>query len=103
MTRQSKRLVGIVLGVVALAVVIYVSVSGGDDDGTAGLDRKSYQAGYDAFGGAYLPPSDADRKTDEAQCEEMWGDVPSDQRVGLKEHDWVVGCADAVENKDSRF
>ena len=106
MTRQSRRVVGIALIVVALVVVVAVSVTScgsGGDDGTAGLDRKSYQAGYDAFGGAYLPPSDADRRTDEAKCEDMWGGVPSDQLVGLKKHDWVVGCADAVENKKSRF
>lgn len=102
MSRQSKRVLGIVLGLAALAVVIIVSVRGGDS-GTSGLDRKSYQAGYDAFGGAYLPPSDTDRQTDEAKCEQMWGDVPSDDRAGLKKHDWVVGCADAVENRDSRF
>lgn len=104
MAHQSKRIAGFALIVTALVVVVLVSLTScGGGGGTSGLDRKSYEAGYDALGGAYLPPSDADRKTDEAKCGELWGAVPSDTRVGLKKHDWVVGCADAAENKGSRF
>ncbi|WP_369042167.1 hypothetical protein [Streptomyces sp. Midd1] len=63
-------------------------------------DQKSYQKGYHAFGDAYLPPSDEDRAADEARCEEMWGQYPSDELQGVVKEDWVAGCADYIEGKD---
>ncbi|MFE4554522.1 hypothetical protein [Streptomyces anulatus] len=95
MSRRFNRTVQILLGVVVLAGC------GSSEGGVEGLDRVSYEAGFEALGGAYLPPSDEDRATVEARCEEMFGGVPdADDYV---RHDWVAGCADFVENKDSRF
>lgn len=93
---------GILLGVVALAVGVYYAVTGGDG-GASGLDQRSYKKGYHAFSDAWLPPSDEDRATDEARCEELWGAFPVYDIGGLKKDAWVDGCADYVEGKDSRF
>ncbi|MGW3860235.1 hypothetical protein ACWEDZ_01950 [Streptomyces sp. NPDC005047] len=91
---------GVLLGVAALVVVVAIAVRG-EGDTAAGVDRPSYEAGYEALGGAYLPPSDEGRATVEARCEEMYGGAPDSGRYDLD--DWVAGCADFVENKDSRF
>lgn len=89
------RVAGVLLGVVALAGC------GTSEEAVEGVDRASYEAGFEALGGAYLPPSDEDRVTVEARCDEMFSGTPNaDEYV---RQDWVTGCADFVENKDSRF
>ncbi|MFE5633933.1 hypothetical protein [Streptomyces sp. NPDC056543] len=67
------------------------------------VDEQSYRKGYDAFGGAYLPPSDEDRETVEARCDVLLRSRDlSDPDFDLVRQDWITGCADAVEGKESR-
>ncbi|MFI7083811.1 hypothetical protein ACIBUR_09415 [Streptomyces anulatus] len=95
MSRRFNRTVQILLGAVVLAGC------GSSEGGVEGLDRSSYEAGFEALGGAYLPPSDEDRATVEARCEDMYGDASGAASYDLE--DWVVGCADFVDGKESRF
>lgn len=99
--RRYTRMAGILLGLVSLAVVVYLAVGGGEAE--PDMDRQSYEEGYDAFKDAWLPPSDQERASDEARCMELWGQFPSDELAGLKKADWVAGCADYIENRESRF
>ncbi|MEU0770533.1 hypothetical protein [Streptomyces albogriseolus] len=100
MTWQQRMSTSVLLGVVALLVIAAVAVQGGGS-GTAGLDESAYKAGYDAFGGAYLPGSDEDREAVEARCELLWAEVPGADQ--FEKESWVTGCADYVEDMDSRF
>ena len=99
MSRGTRRFLMWLLGVSGLAVVIYVALADSGPD----MDEKSYRAGYHAFGDAWLPPSEDDREVDEAYCEELWGKFPPDALAGLNKDDWVDGCADYREGKDSQF
>ncbi|MGW2936896.1 hypothetical protein ACWDA7_34745 [Streptomyces sp. NPDC001156] len=104
MTRLEKRLAGFLLALVVVAVVVYAAVHGGGG-GTAGLDKRSYKAGYDSLRGANLPPSVAGRRADEAQCDiswRSWANGVNDADT-YDRHSWVVGCADYLEFKKSRF
>ncbi|MET7816243.1 hypothetical protein ABZT26_36075 [Streptomyces sp. NPDC005395] len=104
MTRQQKRAMGLLLGVASLLVIIVVAARDGGSD-TSGLDERSYKAGYGAFGGANLPPSDEDREMVEIRCEEFfrpWA-AGHDDAVTLDRDSWVTGCADYLEVRDSRF
>lgn len=67
------------------------------------MDQRSYEKGYHAFGDAYLPVTDEDRAADEEQCEDLWGQSPSEKLTDVIKADWVAGCADYVEGKDSPF
>ncbi|NIY67997.1 hypothetical protein [Streptomyces malaysiensis] len=88
-----------VLGVLALLV----AVVGCSANESSTVDEKSYRAGYNAFGGAYLPPSDGTRKEIESQCDAMLREQDlADPKYKLVREDWITGCADAVEGKDSR-
>lgn len=97
--RRYTRMAAGLLAASGLAVVGYVALSDSEPD----MDRQSYEAGYDALGGAWLPPSEDDRQVDEAYCEQLWGGFPSDELVGLVKRDWIAGCADFREGRDSRF
>lgn len=97
--RRYTRLAAGLLAACALAVIGYVATNDSEPD----MDRKSYEKGYDAFGGAWLPPSEDDREVDEAYCEQLWGEFPSDELAGVVKQDWIAGCADFREGKDSRF
>jgi hypothetical protein len=103
LTRREKRLAGILLALVAVAVVVYAAVHGGG--GTAGLDKRSYQAGFDSFERANLPRSDAGRDADEAACDDLWRTWANgvNDAYTYDRHSWVVGCADYLEVKKSRF
>ncbi|MFE2539119.1 hypothetical protein [Actinacidiphila glaucinigra] len=95
MRRNFIRLAVPLLAVAALAL----GCGSGDD-----VDKASYSAGYDAFGGANLPASDESRETVEARCGEMWlAAVRASGKSDLTEQDWVMGCADAAEGKDPRY
>lgn len=96
-----KRAGGALLGLLSLGVVAFLAVTGGDSE--PDMDRESYEKGYHAFSDAWLPPSDEQRRVSEARCEEMWGAFPSSELDGVNKDDWVAGCADYVEGKDSRF
>ncbi|MFJ9576176.1 hypothetical protein ACIRQF_07260 [Streptomyces sp. NPDC101191] len=73
-------------------------------DSTPVVDEQSYRKGYDAFGGARLPPSDEDRETVEGRCDELLRSRDlADPDFDLVRQDWITGCADAVEGKESRI
>ena len=100
LTRTGRRLLAWVIGVAALGVVVWISTQGGGSD----IDRASYEKGYDAFGGAYLTRGETDdRDVDRAYCTEFWGQWPSSEWAGVVKGDWIEGCADAREGKESRF
>ncbi|MEU1202709.1 hypothetical protein ABZ446_41745 [Streptomyces sp. NPDC005813] len=91
---------GVVLGIAVLIVaLIVVNHSTG-----SGVDKYSYTKGYDAFGGAYLPTDTRNREDVEADCHSMFRarqlQAPDTELI---EKDWVQGCADVAQNKDSRF
>lgn len=90
------------MGLLALAVVAAIAIKGLGDD-SRDLDKASYTAGYKAFGDAWLPGSDESRDIVEARCRELSREFPSEEIVNLNLDDWVAGCADYVEGKDSRF
>jgi hypothetical protein len=96
-----RRLLAWLLGLGALAVVILVALRSVEAE--PDVDKRSYEMGYGAFGDAWLPPSRDERWVDEAYCEEMWGEFPSDELAGVVKDDWIAGCADAREGKDSQF
>lgn len=86
---------------VILAAAFFLAGCGGSE---APADEESYRKGYDAFGGAYLPPNDSDRETVEAQCDEMLRDRDlADPDFDLDREDWITGCADAAQGRDSRI
>ncbi|WP_329272092.1 hypothetical protein [Streptomyces sp. NBC_01451] len=91
---------GTLLALISLAVVAYLAVQGIEAEPE--MDQRSYEHGYHAFAGSYVV-TDEERAADEARCEELWGAFPSDELAGLKKDDWVAGCADYIERKDSRF
>ena len=88
---------GDLVGLAALAVVIYLAVQSVKSE--PDRDEQSYQKGYHAFGDAWLPPSDEDRTVDERRCEELWGQFPTEELTGVNKNDWVAGCADYIEGK----
>ncbi|MFF7676632.1 hypothetical protein [Actinacidiphila glaucinigra] len=97
--RHSIRLAATLLAVSGVAAAL-----GGCGSDEADVDKASYTAGYDAFGGAELPASDESRDAVEARCGELWpAAVRASGKKGLKEQDWVQGCADAAEGKDPRY
>ena len=102
MRPRYTRLAGTLLGLAALAVVAIVAVKSVNAE-HPDMDRRSYEKGYHAFGDAWLPPSEDDREVDEAYCEQLWGAFPTDELAGVVKDDWIAGCADYRENKDSAF
>lgn len=102
LSRPAKILLGWVLGLSALAVVIAVAVASMNSN--PDMDRRSYEMGYDAFGGAYLARGETDdRDTDRAYCAEFWTEQEGQDLAGVVQRDWIEGCADAREGKDSQF
>ncbi|MFC9534407.1 hypothetical protein ACFT38_28260 [Streptomyces sp. NPDC056975] len=103
MTRQMRQiLIGVVAGLV-IAVIAFAVTRAGDD--TSGIDKSSYLAGYhDSFADSLLEATSESRGQIEAECDGMYrerwvGSGPRD----IDRHSWVTGCADYVQNKDSRF
>ncbi|MEU0213674.1 hypothetical protein ABZ281_00650 [Streptomyces sp. NPDC006265] len=88
---------GTLLGLVSLAVAIYVAVQSVTAEPER--DERSYRKGYHAFGDAQFVVSDEDRAVDEARCEELWGQFPAEELAGVNKDDWVAGCADYIEGK----
>jgi hypothetical protein len=85
----------------ALMLSIVLAACGSNEND---VDKRSYQKGYDAFGGAYVPPNDSDRETVEAQCDEMLRSRDmADPDFDLVREDWITGCADAAQGKESRI
>ncbi|MFV0135429.1 hypothetical protein ACLGIH_19795 [Streptomyces sp. HMX87] len=101
MSPRKRRLLAWLTGLSALAVVVWLAMRSVEAE--PDIDQRSYEKGYHAFGGAWLSPSDEERAASEARCEELWGAFPSDELAGLNKDDWVDGCADYVEGRDSRF
>ncbi|MEV6313572.1 hypothetical protein AB0M10_33925 [Streptomyces sp. NPDC051840] len=68
----------------------------------ADLDKASYTKGYEALG--YAPTVQGDRQDIEHECDTFYGKFSSEY-AGQKvvRADWVQGCADAAQNKESRF
>ncbi|MFD3563930.1 hypothetical protein ACFWVU_30345 [Streptomyces sp. NPDC058686] len=102
MTRRvCQILIGIVAGLVIAVVAVAVTRAG---DNTSGIDKSSYQAGYGVWEESLLPASSASREEIESDCDNLYRET----RAGAGPRDidrdsWVVGCADYVQNKESRF
>lgn len=91
---------GVVIGVAVLGVALVVVKHSGSSD----VDKYSYTKGYNSFGGALMPTDDRSREQVEADCDALLRRRPlmaSDHKLTAK--DWIQGCADAAQNKDSRF
>ncbi|MFE4574082.1 hypothetical protein ACFRLW_18320 [Streptomyces sp. NPDC056728] len=88
--------------VAALVLCIGAAACGSGDDG---LDERSYNAGYnEAFGGAYIPTDTRPREEIKLDCDHLFRDwVQASGKQGIVRADWVEGCADVAQNKDSRF
>lgn len=101
--RRLSRSVWIGVGAGLLVAAGAVVVSQGGD--SAELDKRSYKLGYDdAFGGAYMPTDTRSRGEIEASCDELFANwVRASGKQGIVRADWVEGCADVAQNKDSRF
>ncbi|MET7631691.1 hypothetical protein ABZS53_14745 [Streptomyces sp. NPDC005499] len=91
--------------IVCTAGAALAALVGCSSSGTANVDKQSYEAGYnDAFGGAYLPTDSRDRDAIAVDCESLFRGLRG--MYGSKEivlKDWVTGCVDVAQNKDSRF
>ncbi|MFJ9719984.1 hypothetical protein ACIRPQ_29330 [Streptomyces sp. NPDC101213] len=103
MTRRHKRWAGLLVIAAALAVVVLAGLPGGDS--AANLDERSYRSGYGSWAGALFPAADEDRATVEAGCRTWWRDwaVGEEDAGRYDVRSWIVGCADYIEQKDSRF
>ncbi|MEU9050226.1 hypothetical protein AB0D37_07435 [Streptomyces sp. NPDC048384] len=99
--RSRQIIIGIVVGVVAATGAVYATEGGAG----GGLDKRSYNLGYDeAFGGAYTETDTRARDEIKASCDDLFSTwVEASGKQGIMRGDWVEGCADAAQNKDSRF
>ncbi|MFD7404505.1 hypothetical protein ACFV7R_17910 [Streptomyces sp. NPDC059866] len=101
MTYLVRQIVmGVVIGVAVLLLALIVV----NHSGNSNVDRYSYTKGYNAFGGALVPTDGRSREQVEADCDSFFRQrqlATPDHKV--VEKDWVRGCADAAQNKDSRF
>ncbi|MEV8399161.1 hypothetical protein [Streptomyces niveus] len=88
----------------AAAVAVALAI-GGCSSNTDGLDKRSYKLGYDeAFGGAYTETDTRSRDEIEASCDDLFRTwVNASDKQDVVRGDWVEGCADVAQNKDSRF
>ncbi|MGW1261122.1 hypothetical protein ACWD7Y_04075 [Streptomyces drozdowiczii] len=88
-----------------VAILALLAVLAGCSSDNDGIDKRSYEFGYnEAFGGANIPTDTRTRDEIEASCGDLYG--PWSQASGKKDvvrDDWVQGCADVAQNKDSRF
>ncbi|MET9470596.1 MULTISPECIES: hypothetical protein [unclassified Streptomyces] len=76
----------------------------GCSDADSAVDRSSYTKGYEALG--YVPTVQGDREDIEHQCDDLYGELAPmyrSQKKKVVRADWVQGCADGAQNKDSRF
>lgn len=91
---------GVLIGVAVLAVALVVV----DRSQSSAVDKDSYTAGYNAFGGGFVPTDARGREQVEADCDSMFRQRQlAAPEHGLVQEDWIQGCADAAQNKDSRF
>ncbi|MFJ2563499.1 hypothetical protein ACIO02_10960 [Streptomyces sp. NPDC087568] len=94
----------IVMGVVIGLAVLIVALIVVNHSASPGVDEYSYTKGYDAFGGAFMPPDRRSREQVEVDCDAFLRRLslmaPDFELIAK---DWVQGCADAAQNKDSRF
>ncbi|MGW0409865.1 hypothetical protein ACWDZX_00880 [Streptomyces collinus] len=94
----------IVMGVVMGATVLVVGLVVVNHSRSSAVDKYSYTKGYDAFGGALMPTDDRSREEVEVDCDAMLRRrslmAPDNKLIA---EDWIQGCADAAQNKDSRF
>lgn len=101
--RLRQVIIGILIGIAVAGGAIAVARGTGDDDG--GIDKRSYTLGYDeAFGGAYTPTDTRSRDAIKASCDSLFRSwVQASGKQNVVRSDWVEGCADVAQNKDSRF
>jgi hypothetical protein len=91
---------GVVIGVVVLVAALIVVHHSGSSD----VDEYSYTKGYNAFGGALVPTADRSREQVEMDCDSFLRRLQlASPDYKLVKDDWIQGCADAAQNKDSRF
>lgn len=92
---------------VSLAAVVLggALAAGGCSSNTGSLDEHSYKLGYDeAFGGAYTETDTRSRDEITASCDDLFRTwVEASGRQDVVRGDWVEGCADVAQNKDSQF
>ncbi|MEV5363667.1 hypothetical protein AB0L12_12980 [Streptomyces cellulosae] len=94
----------IVMGVVIGLAVLVVALIVVNHSASSGVDEYSYTKGYDAFGGAFMPTDRRSREEVEADCDAFLRRLSlMDRDFKLIAEDWIQGCADAAQNKDSRF
>ncbi|MGW6359493.1 hypothetical protein ACWFR5_31060 [Streptomyces sp. NPDC055092] len=101
MSYQVRQMVmGVVIGTAVLTIALIVV----NHSTTPSVDKYSYTKGYDAFGGAFIPTDGRGREEVETDCDSMYRarqlEAPDHKLI---EKDWVQGCADVAQNKDSRF
>lgn len=98
MLRQNRRLIkrSIIISAAAVGIIYGVGSLNG-----VHVDRYSYERGFDAFGGAYLPPDVGNRAQIEDQCDAMLRERSlAAPAFELVREDWIAGCADAAQGKD---
>ncbi|MFI1303902.1 hypothetical protein [Streptomyces sioyaensis] len=101
MTHVVRQIVmGVVIGVTVLVIALIVVNHSGRSD----VDKYSDTKGYDAFGGALVPTDDRSREQVGADCDSLLRRLQlMSPDYKLVRKDWIQGCADAAQNKDSRF
>lgn len=100
--RSRQIIIGIVVGVAAATGAVFATQGGDAGDG---LDKRSYSLGYnEAFGGAYMPTDTRSRDEIKASCDDLFRTwVEASGKQDVVRGDWVEGCADVAQNKDTRF
>ncbi|MFF3358356.1 hypothetical protein ACFYWN_38400 [Streptomyces sp. NPDC002917] len=76
----------------------------GCSDADGAVDRSSYITGYEALG--YIETVQDSREEIEHRCDDLYGELAPmyrSQKKKIVRADWVQGCADGAQNKDSRF
>ncbi|MGW3764234.1 hypothetical protein [Streptomyces sp. NPDC005131] len=91
-------------GVVVWTVGAVLAGLAGCSDADSAVDRSSYTKGYEALG--YNETVQGAREEIEHRCDALYGGFSrmyTSQNEKVVRADWVQGCADAAQNKDSRF
>lgn len=104
MRGQTRQVViGVVAGVLIAAAAVVLTHGG---DSTDGVDRISYEEGYEAFGGAETAYFEMSQDELIAECHKLWRQYGL--TYGAQDHerietDWIAGCTDFVQHEESIF
>lgn len=94
---------GVVAGVLVAAAAVALTRGG---DSTDGVDRISYEEGYEAFGGAETAFFEKSQGELIAECHMLWrqyGLIYGAQDHERIETDWIAGCTDFTQHEESTF